>query len=151
MKKFYTTLAFAIIFNFLTIELMGQSVMKPVHAYWQANGQTVSLSTGYNQGIPKPDKLAFVMFFDKSIVSKYSASDLTFEFTWFHYYSTQKEYMDSYTIRYSQSNVSDNNKYVIRSERENILSGWWEVRVKAHYDGEEVQFKGLNKFQIHVN
>lgn len=151
MKIPVTTLVFALFFNFISTEIMGQSVIKPVHAYWQADGKSVSLSKGYNNGITKPEKLAFMMFFDRNALSKYSKSDLTFEFTWFHYYSRQKEYMDSYTVRYSQSNVSDNDKYVIRSARENILSGWWEVRVKARYDGKEVYFNGMNKFQIHVN
>ena len=127
-----------------------QSVLKPIHAYWMADTETVTMNKAYNDGISKPNELTFKMFFDKKGLSKYSAEQLSFEFTWFHYYTTQKEYMDSYTVKYSNSNFSSDNKYVISSSRENIMKGWWEVRVKAKYDNKEVVFNETTKFQIYV-
>ncbi len=134
----------------LSMELMGQSVLKPEHAFWKADESTVSLSKGYNEGISKPTNLSFVMFFDQEIIQKYGKGDLSFEFIWFHYYTTEKEYMDSYTVKYNLSNVNRSKKYEIKSSRGNILSGWWEVRVKARYDGKNVRFRGMDKFQIYV-
>lgn len=140
----------SIVLIFMTFQLMGQSVIVPEHAYWKADTETISLSKGYNEGVTKPDKLSFVMFFNQDVLNKYRAGDLSFEFVWFHYYTTEKEYMDSYTVKYDQSNVNKSNKYVIQSTRGNILSGWWEVRIKARYDGKYLNFRGMDKFQIYV-
>ncbi|MEA2043472.1 MAG: hypothetical protein U9N85_13105 [Bacteroidota bacterium] len=128
----------------------GQSVLKPIHAHWMASGSNVSISNGYNSGISKPGNLTFKMYFDKSTLKNYPSDRLTFEFIWFHYYVTQKEYMDSYTVNYSSSNFTNDNKYVISSTRENIMKGWWEVRVKAKYDNKQVQLNNIKKFQIYI-
>lgn len=148
MRTKIFSLFLLLFFSVLVQALAAQSAMKPVHAYWKADGKTVSLSKGYHDGTEQPSELTFVMFFDQNVLKRYSKSHLTFEFTWFHYYSTQKEYMDSYTVRYNGANISDSNKYVVTSKRGNILPGWWEVRVRALYDNKAVHFKGLDKFQI---
>ena len=150
MKKQIILLTAIVFTSFFMKETNAQSALKPVYAHWMAGSESVTMDVAYNKGVPKPNALTFKMFFDKNVLSKYSADKLTFEFTWFHYYTTQKEYMDSYTVKYNSSNFTPENKYVISSSRENIMKGWWEVRVKAKYDNKEVYFNGTSKFQIYI-
>jgi hypothetical protein len=97
------------------------------------------------------DKLTIELYFDKSILNSYSKDKMNFEFKWFYYYVTQKEFMDSYTVTYNESAVPSANAFSISSTRGNIRSGWWEVQVISKADGEVVGFQEVSRFQIYIN
>ncbi len=139
-----------ILLTTLSLNLMGQSVIKPAHAFWKADQTTISLDKAYNIGIEKPNELEFTMFFDIEFLKEQEVQNLDFEIIWFYFYSTEKEYMDSYTIKYDEKNINKNNKYEIKSKIKNMQSGWWEVVVKSKYDNKDVRFNKVNKFQIYL-
>ena len=142
---------FAILFLFTTSLLSAQSAIAPAKIMWKADKQAISLKTAHDKGINKTDKLTLELFFKNDILKTYSKEKLKFEFKWFHYYSREKVFMDSYTVKYDDNKVPEKSDFKITSFRGNITHGWWEVVVIAKYDNKVVEFKGQKKFQIWVN
>lgn len=147
----YLTFFLVFIFLFNFSNLKAQLSVTPIDVSWLVDGQKVTLKKGYNEGVNKCEKLTIQLFFDKSILKTYSKDQLNFEFKWFYYYVTKKEFMDSYTVTYNGSAVSGNNSFSISSSRENIGHGWWEVQVISKIDGKSVAFDNIARFQIYVD
>ncbi len=141
------TLVIILIFSNL---ISAQSEIKAEHAVWRADNHTVSLKRAYVPGIKRPTELTLKVFFDNSLIEKYDS--LEFEFKWYHYYVTKREFMDSYSTNYKEENKINENSFCLFSSRKNITPGWWEVQVIAKYDNKPVKLnKGnIKKFQIFV-
>ena len=129
-----------------------QSVIKPSHVVWKADGNEISLKKAYNEGINNPNELGIEMVFNESLTSKYSKEQLTFEFKWFTYYITKKSFMDSYTVSYDKNKqINTNTKtFSVSSKRKKISKGWWEVIVIAKLDGKPINFGKNSRFQIYI-
>ncbi len=127
------------------------SVIKPKHINWLADGKLVSLKTGFEKGVPSPEKLSLVVVFPNDIDQNIAKEKLKFKFNWYYYYATKKEFMDSYTVSYDKGKVVEsNNSFRIKSSRSNIHKGWWEVEVIAKYDNKPVKFNNIVKYQIYI-
>lgn len=148
LSKFAIVLALA--FFVWPIKSVNAQIV-PVKVEWIADGATVSLEQGYKKGIPAPEKLTLSLHFDKSLLKKYTNEQLSFEFKWFYYYVTKKEFMDSYTIKFSSSQIINDNTFNVISSRGNIRHGWWEVQVISKADGEIMKFGELSRFQIYID
>ncbi len=138
------SLIFILVFN---KSVFSQSEIKPVHAVWMADNKLVSLKRGYT-GVLKPNELTLKLFFDKNISKKYSKDQLELEFKWFHFYSTKKEFMDSYTISYDKNFETLEKVITTSSKRSNITKGWWEVVVIAKHDNKPITFGAKKRFII---
>lgn len=126
-----------------------QSEMFAAHVIWKADEQPVPLKIAYETGIAKPEELTLKVFFKKDSIAKYSNEDLRFEFRWFHYYVTEKELMDAFTVNYDERQELDDSFY-LSSSRKNLTPGWWEVHIIAKYDKKPVFFGKIQKFQIFI-
>jgi hypothetical protein len=139
-----------LIFTSLSFTAFSQSIITPATVQWKADQNDVSLKTGFEVGIAAPAILTLELYFENSILKEVPKEKLTFEFRWFHYYSTRKDFMDSYTVPYDKEKAGEGNKFKISSSRSNITRGWWEVQVISKVDGKTVKYNDLDKFQIYV-
>ena len=146
-KTFGIILISLIMISLFNKSAFSQSEIKPVHAVWMADDKPVSLKRGYT-GVIKPNELTLKLFFEKNISKKYSNEDLKLVFKWFHFYSTKKEFMDSYTISYDKNFETLEKVISASSKRSNITKGWWEVVVIAKYDNKPITFGAKKRFII---
>ena len=133
-------------------QVKSQSIIKPSEISWKSNGKSISLSDAYNKGVKNSNELGIEVFLDKSLKKKYTKEQLTFEFKWFHYYATQKSFMDSYIISYNEiaDDVDTDKLFTISSKRKKVTKGWWEVLIIAKIDGKPVQLGKVSRFQIYI-
>ncbi len=150
LKKTALILLATLLISFSYINTVNAQIT-PTYAEWVVDGKSISLEKAYKEGITTPQKLSLKLHFDKSLLKKYSQEQLKFEFKWFYYYVTQKEFMDSYTVSYNANTSSSDKTFTTLSSRGNIRHGWWEVQVVSKADGQIIKFGDISRFQIYVN
>ncbi len=148
LKNFFFLISFFLVFA--QNKAFSQSIIIPEKVQWRADRTEVSLKTGFDVGIDAPKSLTLELIFSNELLKEIPKDKLSFEFRWFHYYSTRKDFMDSYTIPYDKDKPETGNFFTISSTRKNITRGWWEVQVISKLDEKEVQYKELKKFQIYI-
>jgi len=151
MKNYFTIkLLFTLVF-FLSINIANaQKVATPTHVVWKVDGKQVSLKAAHS-GIDSPEELTIEVFFSDEDVTKMKADGTEIEFKWYYYYATSREYMDSYTVSYNESETDAYEQKKMSSTRGDISKGWWEVHIVSVDSDEKMSFNKIKQFQIFVN
>lgn len=144
--NFIGILIFALNFNVFS----QNSDVIPEHVNWIADKQEWSLKIGFEKGIPEPEELCLQLIFPSDYNKSELKDKLSFQFNWYYYYATKKEFMDSYSISYDKTKDETPNGLSVKSSRKNIHKGWWEVEVISKIDNKPVSFNSATKFQIYI-
>lgn len=148
--KITSILSLTLIFlSFTAYKSMAQKAINPDKVFWKTDKTTVKLSQAM-KGASKPEQLTLQLMFEKSKVKNVSKENMTYEFKWFYYYTREKRFMDTYTVKSDDIVQNEDNYIVISSTRKNIMKGWWEVRVVAKNTKQPITFEGNKRFLIYI-
>jgi len=88
--------------------------------------------------------------FVKTDIEALGKSGVSFEVKWYYYMSTRKSLMGTSTVTISPENAQDGIiKFICM--RNNVRSGWWEVRIKNKATGEIIKYANQDAYQICFN